>query len=130
MRLIGGELAAIANASKVRTTWGDKRLNPFEYTFKVVEEDVNAFSLPGGYIYIYEGLVKYAESDDELAGVLAHEIAHASMRHVATMQREAGKLSAMQNPLILAAILIGGAKGGDAMMVGQLRPGPSAMAGA
>lgn len=113
---IGKELAAIANANQVTATWGDKRLNPFDYEFKVVRpkgktdaDDVNAFSLPGGYIYVYEGLIKFAESDDELAGVLAHEIAHASFRHVASLQREQKNLNAIQIPLILIAILTKGA---------------------
>ena len=107
---IGKLLAEIANRTPVDSLWGDKRLNPFPYTFKVVEgTDVNAFSLPGGYIYVYEGLVKEAESDDELAGVLAHEISHAEQRHVATLQREQAKMSNISLPLILLAILTGGA---------------------
>jgi Zn-dependent protease with chaperone function len=117
---IGGELAEVANRENVTVLWGDRRLNPFEYTFKVVEgQDVNAFSLPGGYIYIHEGLIKFSESDHELAGVLAHEIAHASFRHVATLQKEAGKLSVMQIPLILAAIF-GGTSGMDVLRAGGL----------
>ncbi len=53
------------------------------YYFKVVDDDnvVNAFALPGGYIYVYTGLVKKMKSEDELAGVLAHEIGHISQRH-------------------------------------------------
>lgn len=52
------------------------------YEFEVVQdEDVNAFSLPGGYVFINEGLTKKAESDDELAGVIAHEVAHVTARH-------------------------------------------------
>ena len=52
------------------------------YTFTVVkDEDVNAFSLPGGYVFINEGLVKKTSTDDELAGVIAHEVAHISARH-------------------------------------------------
>ena len=110
LQRIGKLMADIANKTPVETTWGDKRLNPFTYTFKVVQgDDVNAFSLPGGYIYFYEGLLKEAESDDELAGVLAHEIAHAEQRHVATLQREQSKLSNISLPLILLAILTGGA---------------------
>jgi predicted Zn-dependent protease len=111
---IGGELAAIARARQVEVTWGDKRLNPFPYQFKVVEDkDINAFSLPGGYIYVYEGLMKFAESDDELAGVLAHEISHAAFRHVATLQREANKLQIVTIPLILVAILGGNPEAGN-----------------
>lgn len=112
---IGGELAEIARKTPIKVLWGDKRLNPFIYRFKVVEDtQVNAFSLPGGYIYINDGLLKFIESDDELAGVLAHEIGHASMRHVATLEREASKLSSLTIPAVLAAILIGGKGSGDA----------------
>jgi predicted Zn-dependent protease len=90
---IGAELAAIANSTKADVTWGDKRPSKFNYEFKVVEgEDVNAFSLPGGFIYVYEGLVKFTESDDELAGVIGHEISHAAFRHVWQLQRQSEKL--------------------------------------
>ncbi|MEX2242739.1 MAG: M48 family metalloprotease [Fimbriimonadaceae bacterium] len=102
---IGQEIAAIANTTRVKVTWGDKRLSPYEYHFFVVKgEDVNAFSVPGGYIYIYEGLVEFSESDDELAGVIAHEVAHASFRHIATMQKEQAKLDWISLGAILAAI--------------------------
>lgn len=47
------------------------------YTLKLIDDDeVNAFTIPGGYIYVYKGLLGEAHSDDELAAVLAHEIAH------------------------------------------------------
>ena len=109
---IGAEMAEIANRTLTKSLWGDKRFSPFDYQFKLVEgKDVNAFSLPGGYIYVYDGLLKYVESDDELAGVLAHEIGHAALRHVATLQREQSKLNAIQLPLILVAILAGGSSG-------------------
>lgn len=100
---IGVEMAAIANGTPAEVTWGDKRPSKFSYVFKVVQgEDVNAFSLPGGFIYVYEGLVKYAESDDELAGVLAHEISHAAFRHVWSLQRQSEKL---QIGTLLAALV-------------------------
>ena len=69
---------------------------------------MNAFSLPGGYVFVFDGLVKYSESDDELAGVLAHEICHAKFRHVATLDKEASKLQAISLPAILIAIFSGG----------------------
>lgn len=55
------------------------------YTFKVVDDDatVNAFAMPGGYIYIYTGLLRLAESEAELAGVMGHEVAHVTRRHIA-----------------------------------------------
>ncbi len=109
---IGSEVAALANTYAVTVSWGDHRLSPFPYSFKVVEgDDVNAFSLPGGRIYVYEGLVKFAETDDELAGVLAHEVSHAAFRHIATMVTEQSKMEKYTIPLILAAILAGGAEG-------------------
>jgi predicted Zn-dependent protease len=120
---IAQELAQVANSMHATVTWGDKRMNTFEYTFKVVEDEkvpdeVNAFSLPGGYIYIYKGLVDFAESDDELAGVLAHEIAHASFRHVATIQREQGKLQTASIGVILAALIFGGTRALPGAMTG------------
>jgi hypothetical protein len=82
---------------------------------------VNAFSLPGGFIYVYEGLVKYVESDDELAGVLAHEISHAAFRHVATLQAKESKVSAITLPLVLIGIFAGGGSGAvGALTLGQL----------
>lgn len=106
LQAIGAEMAEIANEEAVSVIWGDRRLNQFEYTFKLVQgDDVNAFSLPGGYIYFYEGLLKFAESDDELAAVVAHEIAHASFRHVDTLRREQSKFDLLTIPLIIAAAL-------------------------
>lgn len=57
--------------------------NDFPWTIKIIDNDtvLNAFCTPGGHIYVYTGLMKYLDSEDELAGVLGHEIAHADMRH-------------------------------------------------
>lgn len=102
---VGRELAKIADATEVDVSYGDKRLNPFPYHFDVIaNKDIQAFSLPGGNIYVYEGLLKYVESDDELAGVLAHEIAHAAFRHVATLDREQKKMQLVTLPLILISL--------------------------
>lgn len=52
------------------------------YTFKVLDVDeVNALAVPGGFIYVFKGLVDLMETDDELAGIIAHEVGHASKRH-------------------------------------------------
>jgi predicted Zn-dependent protease len=119
---IGKALAVIANANHTIATWGDQRMNVFDYTFKVIQDkQINAFSIPGGHIYVYEGLVKYVESDDELAGVLAHEISHAKFRHVATLEHEVNKLSNLTIPLALLAVLTGGAAAAaPALMGGNL----------
>jgi predicted Zn-dependent protease len=53
-----------------------------DFTFSVIDApDINAFATPGGYIYINRGLLAYLDSEAELAGVLAHEIAHVTARH-------------------------------------------------
>ncbi|MBN1406007.1 MAG: M48 family metalloprotease [Candidatus Omnitrophica bacterium] len=52
------------------------------YTFKVLKDkDINAFALPDGYIYVYRGLVDKTKKDDEIAAVLAHEVAHIAAGH-------------------------------------------------
>ncbi len=57
--------------------------NVFNYQMNIIDDDatLNAFALPGGYIYVYTGLLKYLTSSGALAGVLGHEIAHAELRH-------------------------------------------------
>lgn len=55
----------------------------FKWQIKVIHDDstLNAFCTPGGYIYIYTGILKFLDSEDQLAGVMGHEIGHADMRH-------------------------------------------------
>jgi len=56
----------------------------FPYKFEVIDDDstVNAFCIPGGFIYVYTGLIKYLDNESALAGVIGHEIAHAERRHM------------------------------------------------
>jgi beta-barrel assembly-enhancing protease len=57
---------------------------PFDYRFFVVDENqLNAFAVPGGSIYVFSGLIERAKSTDELAGVMGHEIVHIKARHMA-----------------------------------------------
>lgn len=52
------------------------------YTIKVIDEDkLNAVSLPGGYVYVYKGLIDAVDSDDQLAGVIGHELGHITSKH-------------------------------------------------
>jgi len=75
------------------------------FTIKVVDSDeVNAFALPGGFFYVNKGLILAADNESELAGVMAHEIAHVAARHAMENQ---GKMTAM-NYGLLAAIIFGG----------------------
>ncbi len=57
--------------------------NDFAWQVKIINDDktLNAFCTPGGYIYVYTGIIKYLDSEDQLAGVMGHEIAHAANRH-------------------------------------------------
>ena len=65
----------------------------FTWQTKIIVNDQikNAFCTPGGYIYVYTGLIKYLDTEDQLAGVLGHEIAHADRRHTTdNLTREYG----------------------------------------
>ena len=74
-------------------------------TFKIVDaDDLNAFALPGGFIFVHTGLIKVTESEAELAGAMAHEIAHVAARH---MTCQATKSTLMQY-LTLPTLMIGG----------------------
>jgi predicted Zn-dependent protease len=72
------------------------------FTIKVIDSDaVNAFALPGGFFYVNSGLILRAESEAELAGVMAHEIAHVAARH-STKRETRGQLTQLATiPLIL-----------------------------
>src|SRR5262249_41263215 len=75
------------------------------FTIKVIDSDeVNAFALPGGFFYVNQGLILAADNEAELAGVMAHEIAHVAARH--TMENER-KMQLMDYGM-LAGILLGG----------------------
>jgi beta-barrel assembly-enhancing protease len=71
------------------------------FTIKVIDtEEVNAFALPGGFFYVNSGLILKADSEAELAGVMAHEIAHVAARH-GTCQATKGELMQLATiPLI------------------------------
>ena len=80
MQAIGQKLAAVSDRKDI------------SYHFEILDnKEVNAFALPGGYIYVFKGLLDKTKSDDEIAGVLAHEMGHIAARHVA--KRASGSLS-------------------------------------
>jgi hypothetical protein len=103
---IGQKLAEIANANEVKATYGSSDVSKFTYRFKVIEDkDVNAFSLPAGYIYVNTGLLELATTDDELAGVLAHEIAHSAHHHLAQLVKKQSVVDKYVALIALAGIL-------------------------
>jgi beta-barrel assembly-enhancing protease len=87
--------------------------------FMVNENTINAFALPGGFIGINTGLLLETRNESELAGVLAHEIAHVTQRHIARSIAAQSRTSLVSTAAMLAAILVGAAGGGDAAMAGM-----------
>jgi beta-barrel assembly-enhancing protease len=79
------------------------------FTIKVIDSDeVNAFALPGGYFFVNKGLLLAADNEAELAGVMAHEIAHVAARHAMENQ---GKGTFMQYGILAGILLSGGIAG-------------------
>jgi predicted Zn-dependent protease len=79
------------------------------FTIKVIDSDeVNAFALPGGFFYVNKGLLLAADNEAELAGVMAHEIAHVAARHAVENQTKA---TITQYAILIPAIVLGGGAG-------------------
>jgi predicted Zn-dependent protease len=83
----------------------------FQYRFKVVNaSDINAFALPGGYVYINRGVIDQARNEGEVAGVVAHEISHVALRHGT---HQASKAYAAQAGLSILGGILGGKVGAN-----------------
>src|ERR1035438_7857277 len=79
------------------------------FTFRVINgEEMNAFALPGGYVFVYTGLIKLASDEDDFAGALAHEIAHVAARH---MTCRASKAQVARVASVAPGIFLGGLGG-------------------
>ncbi len=86
---------------------------PFEYRFFVLNTpDVNAFAVPGGFVFINSGLILLVENEDELASVICHEIGHVVGRHIAKRSEQGQNISLASLGAILAGILLGGPAAG------------------
>lgn len=92
---------ALLNTGKLR------HRDDFVWQLKIIRDDntLNAFCAPGGYIYVYTGLIKFLNRESELAGVMGHEIAHADLRHSTEM------LTRNYGVQVLFDILLGGSGG-------------------
>jgi len=79
----------------------------FVWALHIIDDDetLNAFAAPGGYIYVYSGLIEYLDSEDDFAGVMGHEIAHADRRHSTEQLTKAYGVS------VVAGLLFGGDPG-------------------
>lgn len=77
-----GKKIAAATEAYLKTNGLEAEIKNFAWEFNLVQSaDVNAFCMPGGKIVVYEGIMKYMSSDDELAAVMGHEVAHAVAKH-------------------------------------------------
>jgi Zn-dependent protease with chaperone function len=104
---IGARLAAQAPGPK------------FAYRFKVVNvSEVNAFALPGGFVYVNRGLISKARTEGELAGVMAHEIAHVALRHPTNQASKA--YLAQQGLGILGGLLGGKSQSSTGQVIGAV----------
>ncbi len=82
--------------------------NTMDFTFFVInDEQVNAFAIPGGYVGVNIGLIQAMQTEEQLAGVVAHEVAHVTQRHHARAFALGNQYSMRTAATILAAILIG-----------------------
>ncbi|MBS1239256.1 MAG: hypothetical protein H6R38_574 [Deltaproteobacteria bacterium] len=99
---------------------------PFRYRFYVINQaEYNAFATPAGHIFVYSGLLEAMDSEDELAGILGHEIAHVYCRHISQKIELAKKMSWAQIAGMAAGVLLGAA-GGGAAVAGALTMGSAA----
>lgn len=89
-------------------------LEDYPYYFKVVQDDsINAFALPGGPTYVHTGLLKAAENEAQLAGVLAHELSHVVLRHGT---HQASRAVALQVPALVLGGVVGRSGGLSALL--------------
>ena len=104
---------------------------PFNYHFYVIKEQVyNAFAIPAGHIFIHSGLLAAMQSEDELAGILGHEMAHVVCRHISQNIERSKKIDLATMAGMVAGIFLGAASGDptavQALTIGSAAAGQSA----
>lgn len=96
--------------------------NQLKWTFTVLDSpEINAFALPGGYVYITRGIMAYLDSEADLAGVVGHEIGHVTARHGAqraTRQQDAALVGLLGG--VLGAVLDAKGGGGIGQQIGEV----------
>lgn len=99
-----------------------KHRDDFPWQVRIINQNIlNAFAAPGGYLYFYTGFLKYAESEAEFAGVMAHEVAHSDHRHSTT------RLTKLYGFQVLFSILLGNNPSQLQQIAAQLAMGGAAL---
>ena len=99
------------------------------YTFEVnviMAKPINAFAAPGGYLFVFTGLILAMDNESQLAGVLAHELAHVTQRHIALRIERGQIIGLLSTILALGGMFLGGS-GKGAAAAGAMAAGQSAM---
>jgi predicted Zn-dependent protease len=103
---------------------------PFKYHFYIIKEDVyNAFASPAGHIFINSGLLEAMDNEEELAGIISHEIAHVVCRHISQKIERSQKIGIATLAGIVAGIFLGvggSAAAANAVTFGSMAAGQSA----
>jgi beta-barrel assembly-enhancing protease len=99
----------------------DTKHFPFHF-YIVHKNDLNAFAGPGGHVFFFTGLISMMDSADEMAAVMAHEIAHVSARHISERVEQSKLITLATLAGVLAGMLIGG-KAAGALMTGSMAAG-------
>lgn len=98
----------------------------FDYRFYVIDDrDFNAFAAPSGLVFVNSGLIEAMDNENELVGVMAHEIGHVVRRHIADRIDKGSKIGIGTAALILAGIALGGGELSEAVITGAMATGAS-----
>lgn len=106
-------------------------LPPQPYKFEtnvVLHPTLNAFAMPGGFVFVHTGLIQHLEHESQLAGVLAHEVAHVTQRHIAGRIQK-GQIISLASMAVgmLGAVAGGGGDASTAMVMGSVAAGQAAI---
>jgi predicted Zn-dependent protease len=103
---------------------------PFKYQFHVINDDIyNAFATPAGHIFVYTGLLNAMQEEEELAGIMGHEIAHVYCRHISQKIERSKKISMATLAGMAAGVLMGLGGAGEAagaVTMGSMAAGQTA----
>jgi len=134
MPMVGDTLITDYIEGLVQRIVAAKRPMPFHVKSAVIANSaLNAFATPGGFIYVFTGLIQAVESESQLAGVIAHELGHVSQRHMASRIEKQGKVGMLTIAGVLAGAFLGIAggsgsgKAAQAIILGSQGMGTAAM---